>query len=214
MLISLGTRRILRCTAYDTVPVASADSYAQSLAYEIAPFNIKLTIVQPNVEIGVFTNRITTVPAMPEYQPRSNQAPLARDIFGRLLQTIGSHLTDTDVSAELNSPHINSLYPPLPQLMLEGLVAETVHALAAIGGHENPPARLIVGFEGTASVKEKLKTVSEELEDFIEVSEQVDIPRELNREEDQTGDDASAAERGGEHSAQDDHDDFDMELKF
>lgn len=55
------------------------------------------------------------------------------------------------------------------------LVAETVNAITAIGGHENPPARYIVGFEGIASVKEKLKTVSEELEDFVEVSCAVDI---------------------------------------
>jgi hypothetical protein len=58
------------------------------------------------------------------------------------------------------------------------LTAEIVHSLASIGGRENPPGRLIVGFEGILSVKEKLKTVSEELEDFIEVSEWVDMPRE------------------------------------
>lgn len=52
---------------------------------------------------------------------------------------------------------------------------ETVHAITAIGGHENPPARHIVGSEGAASVREKLKTVSEELEDFIECSCAVDI---------------------------------------
>ena len=54
---------------------------------------------------------------------------------------------------------------------------ETVHALAAIGGHENPPARHIVGFEGAEAVKEKLKTVSEELEDFVECSSAADIER-------------------------------------
>ena len=59
--------------------------------------------------------------------------------------------------------------------MCGSLVAETVHAITAIGGHENPPARHIVGFEGITSVKEKLKTVSEELEDFVEVSCAVDI---------------------------------------
>ena len=32
-----------------------------------------------------------------------------------------------------------------------------------------------MGFEAVASVKEKLKTVSEELEDFVEVSAAVDI---------------------------------------
>ena len=55
------------------------------------------------------------------------------------------------------------------------MLAETVHAITAIGGHENPPARHIVGHEAVASVKEKLKTVSEELEDFVGVSAAVDI---------------------------------------
>ena len=54
------------------------------------------------------------------------------------------------------------------------LVEETVYAITAIGGHENPPSRHIVGQEGVASVKEKLKTVSEELEDFIQCSFAVD----------------------------------------
>jgi len=59
--------------------------------------------------------------------------------------------------------------------MKNALLAETIHALVAVGGHENPPGRHIVGFEAVASVKEKLKTVSEELEDFVEVSAAVDI---------------------------------------
>lgn len=58
---------------------------------------------------------------------------------------------------------------------MEVLVSETVYAITAIGGHENPPSRHIVGHEGTASVKEKLKTVSEELEDFIQCSFAVDF---------------------------------------
>jgi len=68
-----------------------------------------------------------------------------------------------------------SRFPSLPGEAKDRLVMETVHALTAIGGHENPPTRHIVGFEGMASVKEKLKTVSEELEDFVEVSCSVDI---------------------------------------
>lgn len=147
------------------------EGYCDSLAYETAPFNIKLTIVQPSLEVSVFTNRITSVPSMPDYSPGSNHAPLSRQIFSRLLESLGPD------SASLNNENITSLYPPLAPPMLEKLVAETVHALEAIGGHENPPARLIVGFEGIASVKEKLKTVSEELEDFVEVSEQADVPR-------------------------------------
>jgi hypothetical protein len=71
-----------------------------------------------------------------------------------------------------------TVYPALPPSATAALVAETIHALTAIGGHENPPARHIVGHEGVASVKEKLKTVSEELEDFVEVSCAVDITKE------------------------------------
>lgn len=70
---------------------------------------------------------------------------------------------------------ISSLYPSLPAVVQHDLIIETVFAIAAIGGHDNPPARHIVGFEGVESVKEKLKTVSEELEDFLEVSGAVDI---------------------------------------
>ena len=62
--------------------------------------------------------------------------------------------------------------------MKTALLSETIHAITAIGGHENPPARHIVGYEAVGSVKEKLKTVSEELEDFVQVSVGVDIDDE------------------------------------
>ena len=77
----------------------------------------------------------------------------------------------------LSRNEVVSLYPPLSPAHTDKLIAETLHALTAIGGHENPPARHIVGHEGVASVKEKLKTVSEELEDFVDVSFAVDIER-------------------------------------
>lgn len=80
-----------------------------------------------------------------------------------------------DGKGPFSSADVVSLYPPLSLAHLEILTAETVHAITAIGGHENPPARHIVGAEGVASVKEKLKTVSEELEDFIETSCAADI---------------------------------------
>ena len=71
--------------------------------------------------------------------------------------------------------------------MTSALLAETIHALLAVGGHENPPGRHIVGFEAVASVKDKLKTVSEELEDFVEVSGAVDIEEEGGGEVDGGG---------------------------
>lgn len=82
---------------------------------------------------------------------------------------------DSDANQPLSAPYVVSLYPPLSHAHLDALTEETVHAITAIGGHENPPARHIVGSEGIASVKEKLKTVSEELEDFTACSLAVDI---------------------------------------
>lgn len=86
--------------------------------------------------------------------------------------SISDMLTSGDM---LSSSAVTSIYAPLSHAVKTALIAETVHALTAVGGHDNPPARHIVGFEGVASVKEKLKTVSEELEDFLEVSSAVDL---------------------------------------
>ncbi|KAG9849268.1 NAD(P)-binding protein, partial [Aureobasidium melanogenum] len=152
------------------------EGYCDSLAYEVAPFNIKMTIIQPNMEIAVLTNRITAAPPMPAYAADQNPAPLFRDILAGMLDRLeGSDEPTT--GDQLQSDTINTIYAPLTKGMKESLVAETVHAVAAIGGHDNPPARHIVGLEGTATVKEKLKTVSEELEDFVASSAAVDIDK-------------------------------------
>lgn len=149
------------------------EGYCDSLAYEIAPFNVKLTIVQPNKEITVLTNKIIFAPQLPQYESSNNPAPGLRDI---LTNVVNMHPdTRIDSAKPGGKEKIVSRYPRLPGDARDKLVLETVHALTAIGGHENPPARHIVGYEGVTSVKEKLKTVSEELEDFVEVSCAVDI---------------------------------------
>ena len=191
------------------------EGYCDSLAYEIAPFNVKMTIVQPNLEINVLTNKIVAAPPMPEYAPDVNSAPLAREILGGLLDRLEgvppSSLDQTSATASATSPTdastadtptspgatgmvgdtenvlttgellsastVTEVYPTLEPSVKSALIAETVFAIAAIGGHDNPPARHIVGVEGVLSVKEKLKTISEELEDFIEVSFGVDITK-------------------------------------
>ncbi|KAH4271241.1 hypothetical protein HBH70_019000 [Parastagonospora nodorum] len=178
----------------------ATEGYCDSLAYEIAPFNVKMSIVQANMEVNVLTNRITSVPPMAEYLQEENPAPLAREIFSGLLDKLerienprpgfdarspDSETTTTpDAGMDeptmgdlLGSDRVTSLYAPLPSAVKSSLIAETVHALTAIGGHDNPPARHIVGTEGVTAVKEKLKTTSEELEDFIEVSNAVDIAK-------------------------------------
>ncbi|KAH8600837.1 hypothetical protein B0O99DRAFT_535588 [Bisporella sp. PMI_857] len=150
------------------------EGYCDSLAYEIAPFNIKLTIVQPNKEIAVLSNKITFAPQLPQYNSQNNPAPGLRDILTNVVNQDQSTQI-SDLKGKHGRSKIVSRYPKLGNEAKDRLVMETVHALTAIGGHENPPARHIVGYEGVASVKEKIKTVSEELEDFVEVSCAVDI---------------------------------------
>lgn len=152
------------------------EGYCDSLAYEVAPFNIKMTIIQPNMEVAVLTNRITASPPMSAYASDNNPAPLFRDILAGMLDRL-ENTQEPTTGDQLQSEDINTIYAPLTRAMKEQLVAETVHAVAAIGGHDNPPARHIVGLEGTATVKEKLKTVSEELEDFVGSSCAVDIQK-------------------------------------
>ena len=152
------------------------EGFCDSLAYEIAPFNVRMTIVQPTMEIGILTNKIVSAPLLPQYAPENNQAPLFRGILESLLDRIQESQQNRDHDrATLTSDRVTSLYPKLPVIMKTSLLAETINAVTAIGGHDNPPARHIVGHEAVASVKEKLKTVSEELEDFVEVSCAVDI---------------------------------------
>ncbi|KAJ5368196.1 uncharacterized protein N7496_007956 [Penicillium cataractarum] len=172
------------------------EGFCDSLAFEIAPFNLKLTIVQCSIEIGILANLVTSVPPIfPAYSPANNHAPLFRGILNHLVprlpdaEGVSGSTTSTNRSTEreensrvssiengpFSVPEVVSMHPPLSSAHLEVLVSETVYAITSIAGHENPPSRHIVGQEGVASVKEKLKTVSEELEDFIQASFAVDV---------------------------------------
>jgi len=163
------------------------EGYCDSLAYEIAPFNIRLSIVQSNIEISVLTHKIVVAPAFEAYTPDGgNDAPIARKVTRGLLEKLElasiaeGQLFDVSESKMIGerldtTDKVEVIWPPLPKSFRTQLVEETVYAVLAIGGHENPPARHIVGLEGTASVKEKLRTVSEELEDFVEISCAVDL---------------------------------------
>lgn len=152
-----------------TAAMWALEGFCDSLAYEIAPFNIKVTIVQPNKEIPALINKIILAPQLPWYDSEINPAPSVRDMLSNVLNT------NPETAVEPSDTEIIHRYPKLPASAVDKLVMETVHALTAIGGHENPPARHIVGFEGAVAVKEKLMTVTEELEDFVEASVAVDI---------------------------------------
>lgn len=150
------------------------EGFCDSLAYEIAPFNIKVTIIQPNKEVHLLTNNMTFTPQLPWYDSGlidSGQKPVptVRDMLSDMLNK------NADTAIEASMTEIQHRYPQLPAETVDGLVKETLHALIAIGGLENPPARHIVGHEAASEVKEKLATVTKELEVFVEASLAVDI---------------------------------------
>ncbi|KAI5461521.1 short chain dehydrogenase/reductase family protein [Mariannaea sp. PMI_226] len=175
-----------------TAATWALEGFCDSLAYEIAPFNIKVTIVQPNKEIQSLTNRLIFAPQLPAYELNVESVPSIREMLTNVLNThpdtaLPPPITPESIGTTPLSPGSTALepdlvpgeiidrYPRLPPGAADTLVLETVHALIAIGGHENPPSRHIVGHEGAIAVREKLKTVTEELEDFVEASLSVDI---------------------------------------
>ena len=198
-----------------TAATWALEGFCDSLAYEIAPFNVKVTVVQPNKEIQTLTNKIIFAPQLPWYDSDVNPAPSMRDMLANVLnmtpetalvpdqqrqrlpsedeealsrssqggggsasesgRQLSVEMEDVMMSGREMMDGVQIRYPKLPPAAVDKLVMETVHALTAIGGHENPPARHIVGFEGSVAVKEKLKTVTEELEDFVDASLAVDI---------------------------------------
>lgn len=157
------------------------------------------------MEICILTNLISSVPPiLPAYSASENSAPLFRNILDGLVSRLpqaAENLNNTSNSSsnEITTPSSNNsenktgpfsslhdvvtMYAPLSAAHLEALTLETVHAITAIGGHENPPSRHIIGQEGVAAVKEKLKTVSEELEDFVQSSYSVNIHESTVEEE-------------------------------
>jgi NAD(P)-dependent dehydrogenase (short-subunit alcohol dehydrogenase family) len=109
------------------------EGYCDSLAYEIAPFNIKMTIVQPSKEINVLTNKIIFAPQLEQYE--NNPAPGLRDILSRVMN-YGHEVSVEEEQAMQGGNSIISRFPKLPGDARDKLVMETVHALTAIGGHE------------------------------------------------------------------------------
>src|ERR1700709_1257472 len=83
----MGSRKLLR-RLFSISPNLSTADISKSLAYEVAPFNIKLSIIQPSLEVNVLTNKLTSVPQLPQYAPKAHKAPLARGILKRLMSRL------------------------------------------------------------------------------------------------------------------------------
>lgn len=169
ILTSLGGHIGTPGMSIHTAATWALEGFCDSLAYEVAPFSIRVTIVQPNKEIQTLTNRIIFAPQLPWYDSDESSVPSIRDMLSNALER------NPETRVEPSDTEIMHRFPKLPTASYDKLVMESVHALTAIGGHENPPARHIVGFEGAVAVKEKLKIVTEELEDFVEASLAADI---------------------------------------
>lgn len=149
----------------------------QSLVYEIAPFSIRLTLVQPNLE-AFLHHKMTFVPSLSDYKPAANPALSIRDTLFRSLPDITSFPSSTEL-------------PLRPEPKLEGEEGTTIsgypstsdplllrdigHTLISIGGHPNPPIRHVFGFDAIETVREKLRGVTEEMEEFLDATRAVDI---------------------------------------
>lgn len=82
----------------------------------------------------------------------------------------------------VREPIITSVPKEMPTVL-----TETVSILLAIAGLENPPGRIVVGSENVEQIKERLKTVSEELEEYLETSLAADIASNDDQQDGRAG---------------------------
>ncbi|RPB25351.1 NAD(P)-binding protein [Terfezia boudieri ATCC MYA-4762] len=176
----MGTPALgLRCAADHAI-----EGFCDALAYEVAPFGVRVSVVQPPIEVNVLSNPLTIFPEHPSYK----NPPFATSTNGRihtpvtfmrnLISTMHPATTIPTPISPSSPPNTTPVpahhTPPTSLLSLASILAETVHIITSISGLDDPPGRIVVGSENAEQVKERLKAVSEELEDFLEVSVSVD----------------------------------------
>jgi NAD(P)-dependent dehydrogenase (short-subunit alcohol dehydrogenase family) len=133
----------IRCAADHAI-----EGLLDALAFELAPFGIKVTTIQPSIEASVWANGVDVTPPSPQYD------------FATLRTVRGmAGVVEAGKAAGV----------------VESAVEETVRVVAAVAGSDNPPGRITVGEEGVELVKERLKTLSEELEEYLDASLSADI---------------------------------------
>ncbi|EWC48255.1 hypothetical protein DRE_02359 [Drechslerella stenobrocha 248] len=210
----------------------AVEGFTEALAFEIAPFNIKLTNVEPSLMTYLLTNPVHLPPRVPEADNEESVEEEPVDVedgdldddddegnmtltmnaqsVRRMLESVagqptvgdgkspmmtesGERTPETGGSGTAFPPVLR--YPGISAAMQLELVAETTKVIVAVAGKDNPPARIIVGGEdggedgegGVQSIKERMKAVSEELEEFLECAMSVDVP---NAVVDEQADDA------------------------
>jgi len=133
----------VRCAADHAI-----EGLLDALAFELAPFGIKVTTIQPSIEASVWASGVDVAPPSPQYDLATLRT--VRRMAG---------VVETGKAAGV----------------VESAVEETVRIVAAVAGSDNPPGRITVGEEGVELVKERLKTLSEELEEYLDASLSADI---------------------------------------
>ncbi|KAF3935685.1 hypothetical protein ABW19_dt0207458 [Dactylella cylindrospora] len=201
----------------------AVEGFTEALAFEIAPFNIRLTNVEPSLMTYLLINPVHLPPAIATYSEEpikiehdsdeddddedEHLTPkMGANNLRRMLETVvaqptpvkGSPVPDSgfpspaDPAASM--PRVLR-YPNLTAGAQLDLAAETTRVIMAVAGKDNPPGRIIVGGEdsgedgegGVQSVKERMKAVSEELEEFLEVAMSVDVPNAVVDEQGEDG---------------------------
>jgi NAD(P)-dependent dehydrogenase (short-subunit alcohol dehydrogenase family) len=147
---AMGTPGLsMRCAADHAL-----EGIIDSVAFEVAPFAVRCTVVEGDVESAVFgvgNGGVSVVPAMREYTDVEGGGQL------RAIREFGESVSSKG------------------DAICEELVRETVEVVIKVAGAENPPFRITVGEEAVEMIKERLKTISEELEEYLEASLSADI---------------------------------------
>ncbi|KAF3925539.1 hypothetical protein ABW21_db0201136 [Orbilia brochopaga] len=204
----------------------AVEGFMEGMAFEIAPFNIRVTNVEPSLMTYLLTNPVHLPPAAPpgdgdemdedesvigdddddDSEDRTTPRMGAKNIRNMLeAVTTQRDVEEYDASSPMTNDSLKTddgalmprimQYPNISAAAQLDLVAETTKVIMAVAGKANPPARIVIGGEesgedgegGVQSVKERMKAVSEELEEFLECALSVDVS---NAVEDASVDDA------------------------
>jgi len=130
----------------------AAEGLCDALAFEVAPFGVRVSVVQPGIETAVWgAGEVVVASEKDEYR----DAPGGE--AARRVRALAERVGEAGGMAEVDG------------------MADTVRIVVEIAGSENPPGRITVGEEQVEVVKERLKTLSEELEEYLEASLSADI---------------------------------------
>ncbi|RPA82029.1 NAD(P)-binding protein [Ascobolus immersus RN42] len=151
------------------------EGFLDALKFEIAPWDLRVTVIQPPFEANILANPLTLLPL-----------PTPSTDLPAHYTTLHSLITSTYPAAPTPQAAIDTSQSPLPTVLsppsaasselIKQLTAETVEAILTVAGIQSPPVRVVVGKEGITAVLERIRTISEEMEEFLETSMAADVP--------------------------------------